>query len=123
YRDPDGASLVRNAALDRLADPPRCIRRELEALAPIELLGGADQAEDTLLDEIAQRDALRLVPLRDRDDQPQVAVDHPLLGGHIAALDPLRELDLFRGGEQRVAAGLVQEHLERVGCVEAPAER
>ena len=38
-------------------------------------------------------------------------------------LDALGQLDLFRGGEQRVAAGLVQEHLERIGCVEAGADR
>ena len=41
--------------------------------------------------------------------------DHPLLGGAVTALDPLRELDLLGGGEQRVAAGLVQELLQRVG--------
>ena len=33
----------------------------------------------------------------------------------VAALDPLGELDLLLGGQQRVAAGLVQEELERVG--------
>src|SRR5262249_9840292 len=41
--------------------------------------------------------------------------DHPLLRRAVAALDPLRELDLLRRGEQRVAAGLVQEQLQRVG--------
>ena len=35
--------------------------------------------------------------------------------GHVAALDPLRELDLLRRGQQRVAAGLPQEELERIG--------
>ena len=33
----------------------------------------------------------------------------------VAALDPLRELDLLRRGQQRVAAGLVEEQLQRVG--------
>ena len=33
----------------------------------------------------------------------------------VAALDPLRELDLLRRGQQRVAAGLVEEELQRVG--------
>ncbi len=33
----------------------------------------------------------------------------------VAALDALGELDLLLGGQQLVAAGLVQEELERVG--------
>ena len=33
----------------------------------------------------------------------------------VAALDPLRELDLLRRGQQRIAPDLVQEELERVG--------
>ena len=32
----------------------------------------------------------------------------------VAALDPLRDLDLLGGGQQRIAAGLVQEELQRV---------
>jgi hypothetical protein len=55
-----------------------------------------------------------LVLLRDRDDQPEVRVDHPVLGLLVAALDPLCEVDLFLGGQQRVARHLVQEQLERV---------
>jgi hypothetical protein len=55
------------------------------------------------------------VPLRDRDDEAQVRVDHPLLGSRVAALDALRERDLLRCGQQRVAADLGQEQLQRVG--------
>ena len=58
---------------------------------------------------------LALVLLRDRDDQAQVRVDHALLGGDVALLDPLGELDLLGGGQQRVAADLVEEELQRVG--------
>src|SRR5690242_16012375 len=122
HRDADRARLVGDAALDRLADPPRRVRRELEALPPVELLRCADQAEDALLHEVAEGDALGLVALGDRDDEAQVAVDHPLLGSRVALLDPLRELDLLCGGQQRVPAGLVQEHLERVGRVQAGAD-
>src|SRR6478736_5222321 len=42
-RNPDGARLVRNAALHRLANPPRRIRRELVPAPPVELLHRADQ--------------------------------------------------------------------------------
>ena len=57
---------------------------------------------------------MALVALGDRDDEAQVRVDHQVLGFLVAALDPLGELDLLLGGEQLVAAGLVQEQLERV---------
>src|SRR3954453_8886097 len=50
HRDPDGPRLVGERAGDRLADPPGGVGRELEALAVVELLRGADQAERALLD-------------------------------------------------------------------------
>ena len=59
--------------------------------------------------------AVTLVLLRDRDDEAEVRVDHPVLRPLVAALDLLRELDLLGGGQQRVAPGLVEEELERVG--------
>jgi hypothetical protein len=50
-----------------------------------------------------------------RDDQPQVRIDHPLLGREVAALDPLGEFDLLRGVQQRVLAGTAQEQVQRIG--------
>ena len=58
---------------------------------------------------------MALVALRDRDDQAQVRVDHPLLGLVVAALDPLGELDLLLLRQQRPASGLVEEELQRIG--------
>jgi hypothetical protein len=55
------------------------------------------------------------VALRDRDDQSQVRVDHPLLGGPVSTLDALRQRDLVSRGEQVVAADLGEEAAERVG--------
>jgi hypothetical protein len=114
HRDADRAALVGEPALDRLADPERRVRRELVALAPVELLGGADQAEDALLDQVEQRQLVALVLLRQRHDEAQVRVDHALLGLEVAALDRLGELDLLVGGQQRVAAHVAQEQLQRV---------
>ena len=37
------------------------------------------------------------------------------LGAHVSSLDPLGQLDLLRCRQQRVAAGLAQEELQRVG--------
>src|SRR5688572_17131659 len=54
-RDADRARLVGERAGDRLADPPGRVSRELEALAVVELLRGADQAERALLNEVQER--------------------------------------------------------------------
>jgi hypothetical protein len=86
----------------------------LACLSPVELLDRTDEPDDPFLDQIEQRQAVALVALRDRDDQAEVRVDHPLLRLHVAALDPLRELDLLLRDQKRPAAGLVQEQLERV---------
>ena len=67
------------------------------------------------LDEVEEGEALVAVVLRDRDDEAQVALDHPPLRLHVAALDPLGELDLVGGGQERMAPDLPQEQLERVG--------
>jgi hypothetical protein len=55
-----------------------------------------------------------LVPLRDRDDEAKVGVDHLLLRREVAALDALRERNLVRGREQLVTARRVHEELQRV---------
>jgi hypothetical protein len=55
-----------------------------------------------------------LVTPRLRDHEAQIRVDHPVLGFKVAALDSLRELDLLVGGQQRMAARLAKEQLERV---------
>ena len=109
-------ALFGQAALDRLADPEGGVGGELVALAPVELLGRPDQAEDALLDQVEKRQLLPLVLLGDRHDEAQVRVDHALLGAEVALLDPLREVDLLVSREQGVAPDLVQEQLESVGC-------
>ena len=114
-RQLDRAGLRVHPALDRLADPPRRVGGEAVAAAPVELLDRADQPEDALLDQVEQRELRALVLLRDRDDEPEVRVDHPVLGGEVAALDPLGEVDLLGGRQQPVAADLVEEELQRVG--------
>ncbi len=111
----DRAPLVRERARHRLANPPCRVGRELVALAPVELLGRADEPDRPLLDQIEERQALVAVALRDRDDETQVGLDHLLLRTVIATLDPLRELDLLRGGEQVDLADVLEEELKRVG--------
>ena len=115
HRHPDRARLVGERAGDRLADPPRRVGRELEALAVVELLRRADEADRPLLDQVEEGQALVAVALRDRDDEAQVRLDHRLLRRVLAALDPLRELDLLRRGQERHLADVLEEELQRVG--------
>ena len=115
HRDADRARLVGERAGDRLADPPGRVGRELEALAVVELLRGAHEAERALLDEVEERQALVAVVLRDRDDEAQVGLDHLLLGVEVAALDALGEVDLLLGGQQADLADVLEEQLQRVG--------
>jgi hypothetical protein len=113
-RDPDRVRLVRDRALAGLADPPRRVGRELEALAVVELLDRAVQPDRAVLDQVEQRQAVALVALGDRNDQAQVRVDHLLLRRGVATLDPLRERNLLGGVQERVLADLVQEELQAV---------
>src|SRR5262245_1897591 len=73
----DRARVIRHGALHRLADPPRGVGRELEAASPVELLDGAVQPQRSLLDQVEERNAEPTVALRDRDDEPEVRLDHP----------------------------------------------
>src|SRR5580765_761901 len=114
-RHPDRARLVRERPRNGLADPPGRVRRELEALAVVELLRGANEPDRAFLDQIEERQALVAVLLRDRDDKAQVRLDHLLLRAVVTALDPLRELDLLGGREQIDFADVLQEELQRVG--------
>jgi hypothetical protein len=83
--------MVRHGALHRLTDPPRGVRREFVAPAPVELLDRTIQAERSLLDEIEERNTKTSVALRDRHDEPKVRLDHDALRDRVAPLDPLCE--------------------------------
>src|SRR4051812_23987523 len=113
-RKPDRTAGVGQPALDRLTDPERCVSRELEALAPVELLGCTNQAHDPLLDEVVERETLPAVTAGHVDHKPQVRSDHSILRVEIAALDALCELDLLCGCEQRILRGLLEEQLQRL---------
>src|SRR4051794_31445059 len=78
--EPHGPARVVQAALKRLADPDRGVGREAVALAVVELLRGADEAEHAFLNEIGEGQALALVLPGHRDDETQVRVDQEVLG-------------------------------------------
>src|SRR5688572_9456313 len=93
--DANGTGLVGDRPGDGLTDPPRGVRGELEALAPVELLDGADQAKVALLDEVEEVDAGRVgVATGVGHHEAEVGSEERILG--LAAF-PLgaAELDFF----------------------------
>ena len=80
HRDADRAGLVGDRTGDRLADPPRGVGGELEALRVVELLDRPHQAEVALLDEVEEVHAPADVALGDRHDEAQVRLDEHLAG-------------------------------------------
>src|SRR5512132_94532 len=92
HRDADRAGLVGDRSGDRLADPPRRVRRELVALGVVELLDRADEPEVALLDQIEEQHPAAYVPLRDRDHQAQVRLDQLALRELSVAFDAAQEV-------------------------------
>src|SRR5205085_9738031 len=94
---------------------PGRVRRELVAAPPVELLDRAVETERPLLDQVQERHAEAPVTLGNRDDKAEVRLDHAALGGHVAALDRLRERDLLGRGQELVAPDVREEELQAVG--------
>ena len=113
-RDPDRARLVGDGPCDGLADPPGRVGGELVALAVVELLDRADQAERALLDQVEKGQPAAEVALGDRDDETEVRLDHLGLRAHVAALDPLRERHLLVGCQEVDLPDLAQIEAEGV---------
>ena len=114
HGDADRAALVGDRAGDRLAYPPGRVGRELVAAAVVELLDRPDQPQRALLDQVEERQPAPDVALGDRHHQAQVRLDHVLLGGHVAALDPLGQQHLLLAAQQGHAADRAQVQPQRV---------
>ena len=96
HRDADRARLVGDRSGDRLADPPRRIRRELEALGVVELVDRSHQAEVALLDQVEQLHPATRVPLGDADHEPEVGLGELALGPLAPAHGPHQHALLAR---------------------------
>ena len=125
HRDANGARLVGDRARDRLADPPRRVRRELEALRVVELLDRADQAEVALLDEVEQRHPAPDIALGDRHDEPQVRLGQLAAGELAVALDRVQARTLVLADVDRFAVGVDASELlaGKEPCLDALGER
>ena len=147
-RDADRARLVGDGPGDGLADPPGGVGGELEALAPVELLDGADQAQVAFLDQVEEVDAgspgvaagvghhqpqvggdevsLACLPCRTSrfsSTSWTLAVEAALLEARLGArtgFDLLRQLHFELSGEQVVLADRRQVLAHQVGGDPAP---
>ena len=87
HRDADGASLIRNGAGDGLTDPPGGVGGEAEATVAVKLLGGLDQADVALLDQVQERQVVADMLLGDGDHQTQVGLAQAAAGVQAVAAD------------------------------------
>src|SRR5436190_15304021 len=109
HRDADRARLVGNRAGDRLTDPPCRIGREFIAAAIFEFIDRFHQADIAFLDQIEELQAAVGVFLGDRDDEPEVGLDHLLFraaGFALAALDRLHDAAELGNRQLRLAGDL-----------------
>src|SRR5438309_6365111 len=113
-RQVDQARLLTSGAANGLADPPGGIGAEVAATAPVELFGGAHQAEVAFLDQVDERHTGVGVAARNRDNKAEVCFDQAAARSCVAGLAALRQDDLFFMGEQREATNIVQIALEGI---------
>ena len=112
-RQADDAALFGQRLQDRLADPPYGIRNKFEAARFVELLGGLDQSQIPLVDQVRQRQALVLVLFRNGNHEPKVGASQFFEGFLVALFDPLRQIYLFLYGNQILFANLLQVFVQR----------
>src|SRR5258708_36440353 len=116
HGDADGFCLIRNAAADRLPDPPRGVGGELVAAAILELVDPLHQADIAFLDQVEELQAAVGVFLGNRDDEAQVRLHHLLLGLARLALALLHHVhDVAELADLK--PGLAREHLDLVAVL------
>src|ERR1700739_860620 len=87
HRDTNRSRLVRNRTRNRLANPPRRIRRELVTTPILEFIHCLHQADIALLNQVQELQSAIRVFLRDRNHQTKVGFNQlalRLLGVHVA---------------------------------------
>jgi hypothetical protein len=99
---------------DRLADPPDRVRDELDALGVVIFSRGAQQADVSFIDQVGQRDAVVLITLRDRDDEPEVRAYQFANRCLVAGANPAAERELVFSRHETIRSDLVQIGRKRV---------
>ena len=98
---------------NRLTNPPHRIGDELEATGFIELLGGLDQTEVTLVDQVRKAQTLVLVLFGDRDHEAKIRLGQFFEGLLIAFLDSLGEFHLLFHRDELLLADFLEIFVQR----------
>src|SRR5699024_9117763 len=109
-RNPNRICEVRNTSFNSLANPPRCVCRELVPFGEIKLLDCLGQAEIAILDQIKQRHPSAGVPFGDGDDEPQIGRDHLLMRCSAVCSYPLKVMTLSPRGISTEPQDVVCKH-------------
>ena len=72
---------IRDRTGDRLPDPPGGVGRELESTTVLKLVDSLHQTNVAFLNQIEEMQSTVGVLLGYRDDQPEIRLNHVLLGG------------------------------------------
>src|SRR6185312_3294658 len=113
HRNTDRSRLVGNCTGNRLANPPRCVSRELVAATVLELVHGFHQANVAFLNKVEELQSAIGVLLGNRNHESQVGFDEFALG--VLGVDvTLRDLAL-RALEVDEGDAVLLLHLLEIG--------
>ena len=122
HGDADGARLLGDRPVDRLADPPGGIGAELETAPRVELADRTQKSHVALLDQVEEVDAASQIALGHADHQPQIGVDQGVIGVHGALVSRIQlVLELMVGGQVAVQGPLVGKAVSMVDVFQQPA--
>jgi len=113
-RHSDRVRLIADGLVDRLANPPHCVRGEFRSSPPVEALRRANQANGALLDEVKKRNAPIRVRAGHCNDESKIRLDHTMRCRNVALLDPLCQPDLLDRCQDAMPADLTYVLRKRV---------
>ena len=112
-RQAHDARLLGQSLEDRLTDPPHGIGDELEAAGLVELLGGLDQPEVALVNQVGEAQSLILVLLGYGHHETQVGFGELLERFLVSFLNSLGEFHLLLDRDKLLLADFLQVLVQR----------
>jgi hypothetical protein len=114
HRQAHDVALLDDRLHDGLTDPPDRVGDELEALLLVEAVGGLDQTEVALVDEVEETEALADVLLGDRHDELQVRGDQFFESGLVPFADLYGDFRLALARQALIVTDRLKIRVERL---------